>query len=380
VYFVPGASDSVAVLRFTPCVMQPPPFGLFTVVEVEVLPTNAVPLVNLPEIVLVVTEEYVTASFAPVDVVPLFHLTDRLAVPGFVYARTCAQFSFAGSLSRKVSSPLVIPDVPVQSESVPFAVRVWATLTVADTGGDNVSVPANFVHVNTVDPPAGDVVADEADVVDPAGAVGGAELLDEELLEHAGRNAAIAITVAAVTTRRLRTRVTSVSAKMGDAPYIARQLRARQRRRRGRDMAATCGEKTKPARSSFAIRTRCPLFLRGQRAGVRHASRSPCFELPLGAYRFDLYPQPPVHGPPAHLEGTNMRSARQLSRLARLHAHQESALATRAHCHVAVDEERETAEHPLLGQAALGREEITHTVGKVFVERHTPSVAAAQTS
>jgi hypothetical protein len=221
VYFVPGASDRVAVLRLTPWVMQPPPFGLFTVVEVDVLPTNAVPLVNLPEIVLVVTEEYVTASFAPVDVFPLFHLTDALAVPGVVYARTCAQFSFAGSLSRKVRTPLVIPGVPVQPESVPFAARVWATLTVADTGGVSVSVPANFVHVNTVDPPAGAVVADEADVVDSAGAVVVVEFLDEELLEHAGKSAAIAITAAVVTTRCLRTRVASEPAKMGRVPYIA---------------------------------------------------------------------------------------------------------------------------------------------------------------
>ena len=205
------------MLRLTPCVRQPPPSGLFTVVELVVLPTNTVPLVNLPEIVLDVTDAYVTASFAPVDVLPLFHLTDPLAVPGFEYAMSCPQFNLSVSLASTVRTPLVIPGVPEQPESVPFAVRVWATLTVGDTGGDNVSVPTSDVHVNTVAAPPGDDVGDEADVVDPAGA----ELLDEELLEHAGRNTAIAITVAVVTKGCRRTRVTSEPAKMGRAPYIA---------------------------------------------------------------------------------------------------------------------------------------------------------------
>ena len=205
------------MLRLTPCVRQPPPSGLFTVVELVVLPTNTVPLVNLPEIVLDVTDAYVTASVTPVDVCPLFHLTDPLAVPGFEYAMSCPQFSLSASLASTVRTPLVIPAVPMQPESVPFAMRVWATLTVGDTGGDNVSVPASDVHVNTVAALPGDVVGDEADVADAAGA----ELLDEELLEHAGRNAAIAMTAAVVTNKCRRTRVTSEPPKMGRAPYIA---------------------------------------------------------------------------------------------------------------------------------------------------------------
>lgn len=216
---MPGASDSVAVVRLTPLVTQPPPFGRFVVVALVVLPTNAVPLVNLPEIVLDATESYVTASCVPVDVFPLFHLTDTLAVPGCVYVRRSAHFSFAVSFTTNVSAPLVIPGVPVQSESVPFAERVWDTLTVGEIGGDSVSVPASFVHVNAVAVP-GD------DVVDTAGAVVSAELSDGELLEHAGRNAAIAINVAVVTARFLRTRTTSVPARMGRTPYIDRHFQS----------------------------------------------------------------------------------------------------------------------------------------------------------
>jgi hypothetical protein len=213
---VPDESESVAVSRLTPFVTQPPPFGLFVVVALDVLPTNAVPPVNLPAIVLVATDSYVTARFEPVDVFPLFHLTDALAVPGCAYVRIPAQFSFVVSFSTKVRAPLVIPGVPVQPESVPLAVSVWATLTVGEIGGESVNVPANFVHVNTAAPPAGNVVVDTAGAV-----VVVPELLDEELLEHAARNAVVAINIAVVTTRCLRTCRTSVPAKMGGRPYIA---------------------------------------------------------------------------------------------------------------------------------------------------------------
>ena len=218
-YVVPAWSDSVAVFRLTPSVTQPPSSGLFTVVDVDVFPMNVLPPVNLPVIVVDVTESYVTARLGPVDVVPLFHLTATLAVPGSLYATISAEFSFAVPFATKVSSPLVIPGVPVQPDSVPLADSVWATLTVGDTGGVTVSVPANAVHVNAA-AAAGVVVLDGAVVVDAAGS----ELFDEELLPHAGRNAVIAINAMAVTTRCLRTRVSSIPAERGRAPYIAAGL------------------------------------------------------------------------------------------------------------------------------------------------------------
>ena len=216
-YSVSGASDSVAVLRLTPLVTQPPPFGWFVVVAFVVLPTNAVPPVNLPEIVLVATESYVTASLSAVEVVPLFHLTDTLAVPGCVYVRRSEHFTFAVSVTTKLSSPLVIPGVPVQLESVPFAESVWVAVTVGEIGGDNVSVPANFVQVNTAAAPGDDVVVS-------SGAFVVEELLGEELLEHAGSNAAIAINIV-VTTRCLRTRTTSVPVRNGRHTLHREQLR-----------------------------------------------------------------------------------------------------------------------------------------------------------
>src|SRR4029078_12271423 len=101
------------------------------------------------------------------------------AVPGCVYVRRSEHFTFAVSVTTKLSSPLVIPGVPVQPESVPFAESVWVAVTVGEIGGDKVSVPANFVQVNTAAAPG-------AEVVVSSGAFVVGELLGEELLGDTG--------------------------------------------------------------------------------------------------------------------------------------------------------------------------------------------------
>ena len=53
---------------------------------------------------------------------------------------------------------------------------------------------------------------------------------------------------------------------------------------------------------------------------------------------------------------------------------EQAALAARGHRHLPVDEERESTEHPLLGDAALAADQLTDAVGEVFVVRHRPSV------
>ena len=255
------------MLRLTPPVRQPPPTGLFAVVEVVVLPTNAVPPVNLPEIVVAATVAYVRASPDPVDVLPLFHLTDTLAVPGFEYVMTCAQLSLSVAPPDTVKSPLVIPGVPVQPEIVPLAVRVWATLAVGDTGGVNVSVPASPVHVNAVAAPAGDVVTDEAEVVDAEGAE-----LFEELLEHAGRTTTITINAATETTRRVRTCVTPVPATMGGASYAALDALRSGAAREGDRLSRRSGACFRTARRRHPIRRHqggCTAIVRNHRSRSR---------------------------------------------------------------------------------------------------------------
>src|SRR5690242_17454397 len=65
-----------------------------------------------------------------------------------------------------------------------------------------------------------------------------------------------------------------------------------------------------------------------------------------------------------------MRLLGQLVGLCRVHAQKQAALAARAHGHVAVDEEREAAEHLLLGHALLVRHELADAVGQILVVRH----------
>jgi hypothetical protein len=202
------------VLRLTPCAVQPLPSGVFAVAVVAVLPTNTSPPVKLPEIVVFVTCSNATVKLSPVDVFPLSHLMDTVAVVGFVYAMSPAQFSLSAGLALKVRSPLVMPGVPVQPVSLPVAVSVWVSLVVGDSGGVTVSVPVKPVQVN--EPVAGvDDEDDGADVVDPDPAL----LLDED--PHADRTTMTAINVPVVTTRCLRMRVTSVLVNMCAAPYIA---------------------------------------------------------------------------------------------------------------------------------------------------------------
>src|SRR5258706_14497929 len=100
--------------------------------------------------------------------------------------------------------------------------------------------------------------------------------------------------------------------------------------------------------------------------------------LSIGADPVIIDPQPPVHGASAHLERMNVSSARQPISVAGLDAYEEPALAARAHRHVAVDEERKTAEHALLGQPAFVREQAPHPVGKIFVKRNSRSEGRAK--
>ena len=208
------ASARDAVLRLTPCAVQPLPSGVFCVAVVAVLPTNTSPPVKSPEIVVFVTCSNATVKLSPVDVFPLSHLMVTVEVVGFVYAMSSEQFSLSAGLAVKVRSPLVIPAVPVQPESLPVALSVWVSLVVGDSGGVTVSVPVNVVQVS--EPPAGVDDDDGADVVDPDPAL---LFLDED--PHADRTTMTAINVPVVTTRCLRMRVTSVLVNMCAAPYIA---------------------------------------------------------------------------------------------------------------------------------------------------------------
>jgi uncharacterized protein (TIGR00106 family) len=65
-----------------------------------------------------------------------------------------------------------------------------------------------------------------------------------------------------------------------------------------------------------------------------------------------------------------VRALDQSLGLVRVDPDEETALATGAHRHVPVDQERQTTEHPLLGDASLVGHQLPDAVGQVLVERH----------
>jgi hypothetical protein len=93
-------------------------------------------------------------------------------------------------------------------------------------------------------------------------------------------------------------------------------------------------------------------------------------ELSLRAHVLCVDQQPTVHLPAAHLHRPGARRGDQGVRRCRVGAHEETALTARRHGHVAADQERETAEHLPLGQAALAGEQLTRAVGEFLVVRH----------
>jgi hypothetical protein len=81
-------------------------------------------------------------------------------------------------------------------------------------------------------------------------------------------------------------------------------------------------------------------------------------------------PQPPFHHAPAHLERTGVGLAQQRVGLGGIAPEQQTAPAADADRHVAADQERQPAEHALLGDIGPGRDQLTNAVGEILVVGH----------
>ena len=112
------------------------------------------------------------------------------------------------------------------------------------------------------------------------------------------------------------------------------------------------------------------LALRGERAGVRGATFHPRGELAFGAKVFRAHSQPPLHLPAAHFHEASSRRRNERVRLRRVYANQHSTLAACCHGHVAPDEEREPAEHLLLGQIGFSADQFAYAICEFLVIRH----------
>ncbi len=80
--------------------------------------------------------------------------------------------------------------------------------------------------------------------------------------------------------------------------------------------------------------------------------------------------EPPAHRAAAHLHRRRLRRRDQRVRLLDVDVDEDPALAARRDGHVAADQEREAAEHLLLREPGLTRDELADPVGERLVVRH----------
>ena len=76
-------------------------------------------------------------------------------------------------------------------------------------------------------------------------------------------------------------------------------------------------------------------------------------------------------GRPRISNRSDVRSGDEPVGLGGIDPDEQAALAARADRHVPVDEEREPAEHALLGDPAFSGHQLADAIGKMLVERHT---------
>ena len=112
------------------------------------------------------------------------------------------------------------------------------------------------------------------------------------------------------------------------------------------------------------------LPLGGQRAGVPDTAVDPTLELSLRGQAARVDAQPAVHLAPPHLERPRVGLGQELGGVGRVDAEHQPALTARGDRHVAVDQEREAAEHPHLGDAPLGPDQLADPVGELLVVGH----------
>ena len=126
---------------------------------------------------------------------------------------------------------------------------------------------------------------------------------------------------------------------------------------------------------------RVALALGRQRARVRHSALDPWLE--PGASSPDALvvdAKPALHPRPRITNGCACGLATSSSVSLGIHADHQAALAARRDGHVAADQEREAAEHALLGDVRLAGDQLTIRFGEILVVRHRPRMVAASSA
>ena len=107
-----------------------------------------------------------------------------------------------------------------------------------------------------------------------------------------------------------------------------------------------------------------------QRTDERDPALDPRFELPLGPEALGVDPHPAGHLAPAHHHRARVRLGREGLGFVGIDAHEQPALTARRDRHVPADQKGQPAEHPLLRDARLPRDQLPDAVGERLVIGH----------
>ena len=116
--------------------------------------------------------------------------------------------------------------------------------------------------------------------------------------------------------------------------------------------------------------TGAELALRREGAYVGNTNADPSLKLALRPDTLVVDAYPAVHLTASHHEGMGVGPAEQVVGPRRLRSQEQSALATCADRHAAVDQERQPAEHRSLRKPFLCVEQLAEAVGEILVKRH----------
>ena len=136
------------------------------------------------------------------------------------------------------------------------------------------------------------------------------------------------------------------------------------------------GPSARARRAHLPALRRVALALGRQRARVRHSALDPWLELALRADALVVDAEPALHLAAPHHERLRVRLADELVGLLGIHADHQAAPAARRDGHVAADQEREAAEHALLGDIGLAGDQLADPVRQLLVVGHLPRIVA----
>ena len=143
-----------------------------------------------------------------------------------------------------------------------------------------------------------------------------------------------------------------------------------KRRTSPQSRTSSCGRVLRAA-VSVSGRTRS---LRGQRARERNSDVDPCAQLTVASNSGAVDLQPTPHRPAADLHRPSVNGPEQPRRVRWVDPHHQAPLLNRGDGHVAVDEERKSAEHALLGHCIVLPDQTSNARSELDVVGHLPSV------